>query len=192
MLSNHILVRSSPCFRLSILALDPKLASTSPSRSPTSARPQNSSPQQRTRQLASHLSTSSFPRAATTGACIYLSSELSTFEAPGNGHSSCCFPPSIGSLVSQSTSFWCIALRLTTKFIDPAMAYKYQARKIAAPNTLEHRIYVERDGVPLSPFHDIPLYANEEQTVLNMIVEVPRWTNAKMEVRRIRKEPAAT
>ena len=58
----------------------------------------------------------------------------------------------------------------------------YTVRKNAAPNTLEHRIYVEKDGVPLSPFHDIPLYANEQQTVLNMIVEIPRWTNAKMEV----------
>jgi predicted CxxxxCH...CXXCH cytochrome family protein len=58
----------------------------------------------------------------------------------------------------------------------------YTARKIGAPNTLEHRIFIEKDGVPLSPFHDIPLYANEQQTVLNMIVEVPRWTNAKMEV----------
>lgn len=58
----------------------------------------------------------------------------------------------------------------------------YSVRKNGAPNTLEHRIYVEKDGVPLSPFHDIPLYANEQQTVLNMIVEIPRWTNAKMEV----------
>lgn len=58
----------------------------------------------------------------------------------------------------------------------------YSVRKNGAPNTLEHRIYVEKDGLPLSPFHDIPLYANEQQTVLNMIVEIPRWTNAKMEV----------
>jgi inorganic pyrophosphatase len=60
---------------------------------------------------------------------------------------------------------------------------QYSARKVAAANTLEHRIYIEKDGVPISPFHDVPLYANEQQTVLNMIVEVPRWTNAKMEVR---------
>lgn len=58
----------------------------------------------------------------------------------------------------------------------------YSVRKNGAPNTLEHRIYIEKDGLPLSPFHDIPLYANEQQTVLNMIVEIPRWTNAKMEV----------
>jgi len=59
----------------------------------------------------------------------------------------------------------------------------YTVRKIGAPHTLEHRIYIEKDGVPVSPFHDIPLYANEQQTVLNMIVEIPRWTNAKQEVR---------
>lgn len=34
----------------------------------------------------------------------------------------------------------------------------------------------------VSPFHDIPLFANESKTVLNMVVEVPRWTNAKMEI----------
>lgn len=59
----------------------------------------------------------------------------------------------------------------------------YRTRKIGAPFTLEHRIYIEDNhGNVVSPFHDIPLYANEQQTVLNMIVEIPRWTNAKMEV----------
>jgi hypothetical protein len=62
------------------------------------------------------------------------------------------------------------------------MASPYKTRKVARPNTLEHRIYIEKDGVPISPFHDIPLYANEQQTILNMIVEIPRWTNGKMEV----------
>lgn len=62
------------------------------------------------------------------------------------------------------------------------MASPYTLRKVAAPHTLEHRVYIEKDGVPISAFHDIPLYANAEQTVLNMIVEIPRWTNAKLEV----------
>ena len=64
-------------------------------------------------------------------------------------------------------------------------------RKNGAPNTLEHRIYIEKDGVPVSAFHDIPLYANEQQTVLNMIVEIPRWTNAKLEVGRYIQAAAA-
>lgn len=37
-------------------------------------------------------------------------------------------------------------------------------------------------GNAISPLHDIPLYANDEKTIYNMIVEIPRWTNAKMEV----------
>jgi len=65
---------------------------------------------------------------------------------------------------------------------DSTMSSSYGLRKVAAPHTLEHRVYIEKDGVPVSPFHDIPLYANAEQTVLNMIVEIPRWTNAKLEV----------
>lgn len=58
----------------------------------------------------------------------------------------------------------------------------YSVRKIGAANTLEYRIYIEKDGVPISAFHDIPLYANEQQTILNMVVEIPRWTNGKLEV----------
>ncbi|KAL7269461.1 Inorganic pyrophosphatase [Rhizina undulata] len=58
----------------------------------------------------------------------------------------------------------------------------YTVRKVGAPNTLEHRIYIEKDGQPISPFHDIPLYANEQGTILNMIVEIPRWTNGKLEI----------
>lgn len=58
----------------------------------------------------------------------------------------------------------------------------YTVRNVGALNTLEWRAYIEKDGVPISPFHDIPLYANEQKTILNMVVEIPRWTNAKQEV----------
>jgi len=62
------------------------------------------------------------------------------------------------------------------------MAPQYTTRHVGAAHTLDYRIFIEKDGVPVSPFHDIPLYANEQQTILNMVVEVPRWTNAKQEV----------
>lgn len=71
---------------------------------------------------------------------------------------------------------------LSNKSKSLTMATPYSVRKVAAPNTLEHRVYIEKDGVPVSPFHDVPLYANQEQTILNMVVEIPRWTNAKLEV----------
>lgn len=71
---------------------------------------------------------------------------------------------------------------------SPSMSYgkapsEFGARQIAPKHTLDYRCYIEKDGTPVSPFHDVPLYANEQQTILNMVVEIPRWTNAKLEVR---------
>lgn len=69
-----------------------------------------------------------------------------------------------------------------SKHLTPTMPYTtYQ---IGAKNTLDYKLYVKdsESGQIVSPFHDIPLYANPEKTVLNMIVEVPRWTNAKLEI----------
>lgn len=74
------------------------------------------------------------------------------------------------------------ALPISDKGYNANAPGQYAVRKNGAANTPEYRIYIEKDGVVVSPFHDIPLYANEQQTVLNMIVEIPRWTNAKMEV----------
>jgi inorganic pyrophosphatase len=43
--------------------------------------------------------------------------------------------------------------------------------------------FIEKDGKVISPFHDIPLYADQpEKGIVNMVVEIPRWTNAKVEV----------
>ena len=90
-------------------------------------------------------------------------------------------PPS--SFSPPTTSSLARAALLSRHFSSTSANMSYTVRKIAQPYTLEHRVYIEKDGVPVSPFHDIPLYANAEQTVLNMVVEIPRWTNAKQEVR---------
>lgn len=65
----------------------------------------------------------------------------------------------------------------------------YTTRSIGAANTLEHRIYIEQNGTPVSAFHDIPIFhaavsqANTPAApVYNMIVEIPRWSNAKLEI----------
>jgi hypothetical protein len=88
---------------------------------------------------------------------------------------------------SRRTELFSRHFSSTTESTAANMSYgkhpsEFSVRKIGAPNTLEFRAFIERDGLPLSPFHDVPLYANEQQTVLNMIVEIPRWTNAKLEV----------
>ncbi|KAG0048741.1 Inorganic pyrophosphatase [Gryganskiella cystojenkinii] len=59
---------------------------------------------------------------------------------------------------------------------------EYSTRVVGAPNTLEHRVYIERNGVPISAFHDVPLYADRANNIFNMIVEIPRWSNAKLEI----------
>jgi len=65
----------------------------------------------------------------------------------------------------------------------PSEFPQYGTRKIGAANTLEHRIYfTNQDGTLVSPFHDIPLYADQSRSIFNMVVEIPRWSNAKMEI----------
>ncbi|KAK0736491.1 hypothetical protein B0T21DRAFT_393179 [Apiosordaria backusii] len=63
---------------------------------------------------------------------------------------------------------------------------EYSLRRVGRPFTKDYRIYFERnaDGIAVSPFHDIPLYHDKDQNVFNMVVEVPRWTNAKFEISR--------
>ncbi|PVU96874.1 hypothetical protein BB559_002218 [Furculomyces boomerangus] len=59
----------------------------------------------------------------------------------------------------------------------------FSTRTVGKPDTLEYKVYLEKDGKIVSFFHDIPLFADVEKKVYNMVVEVPRWTNAKMEIK---------
>ncbi|KAF7488884.1 hypothetical protein SSS_01514 [Sarcoptes scabiei] len=51
-------------------------------------------------------------------------------------------------------------------------------------NSTDYRIYFreKNNGKIISPWHDIPLFADKAQRIMNMIVEIPRWSNAKMEI----------
>lgn len=52
-----------------------------------------------------------------------------------------------------------------------------------SPNTEGYRMFFSgSDGLLISPFHDIPLFSDSANKIFNMVVEVPRWTNAKMEI----------
>ncbi|KAK4097071.1 inorganic pyrophosphatase [Parathielavia hyrcaniae] len=63
---------------------------------------------------------------------------------------------------------------------------EYSVRRSSRPFTKDYRIYFERshDKTPVSSFHDIPLYHDKDKGILNMVVEVPRWINAKFEINR--------
>ncbi|KAH6603790.1 inorganic pyrophosphatase [Trichoderma cornu-damae] len=58
-------------------------------------------------------------------------------------------------------------------------------REVGARNTLDWRIWLEKDGNPISFWHDIPLYPDEKKNnIVNFYVEIPRWTDGKIETKR--------
>lgn len=62
----------------------------------------------------------------------------------------------------------------------PVSTYTVEGRGVE--NTDSFKAYVKDASGPISPFHDIPLYANKENKTFHAVIEVPRWTNAKMEI----------
>uniref|UniRef100_A0A2I3GZS0 inorganic diphosphatase n=1 Tax=Nomascus leucogenys TaxID=61853 RepID=A0A2I3GZS0_NOMLE len=77
----------------------------------------------------------------------------------------------------------------------------YHTEERGQPCSQNYRLFFKNvTGHYISPFHDIPLKVNskeengiptkkarndEYENLFNMIVEIPRWTNAKMEVLKI-------
>lgn len=80
---------------------------------------------------------------------------------------------------------------------------EYSTRTVGSLYTKDFKVYLGKDSVrssfktridlgvlledgkgnAMSFFHDVPLYAQEgEKNILNMVVEIPRWTNAKLEI----------
>jgi len=50
-------------------------------------------------------------------------------------------------------------------------------------NPLKSRVYLKKNGKTISPIHDIKLYPNsKKENIVNMIVEIPRGSQAKMEM----------
>ncbi|XP_035516214.1 inorganic pyrophosphatase 2, mitochondrial [Morone saxatilis] len=117
---------------------------------------------------------------------------------------------SLGCLVTAFGSFSASRNKLVTQAAAaaPRLYYSrktmhYQTEERGRPHSPDYRIYFKTSqGKYISPFHDIPLVAeteqgndvpakkpkkNESEVLFNMVVEVPRWSNAKMEI--ATKEP---
>jgi len=56
----------------------------------------------------------------------------------------------------------------------------YTAEERGVENTDTYKVFVKDDDGPISPFHDIPFKAGPD--TYNVVIEIPRWTNAKMEI----------
>uniref|UniRef100_A0A0R3RFV8 inorganic diphosphatase n=1 Tax=Elaeophora elaphi TaxID=1147741 RepID=A0A0R3RFV8_9BILA len=60
---------------------------------------------------------------------------------------------------------------------------KYTTEEFGSLYGLDYRVYFkDQNGSHISPWHDIPLYVDESKKIYNMVIEIPRWTNAKMEI----------
>lgn len=69
----------------------------------------------------------------------------------------------------------------------PATAAKYSLIQVRQPvpgdiNGDFRYYFQQKNHGPINPLHDIPLYADCEAGILNFVVEIPRWTNAKLEL----------
>uniref|UniRef100_A0A0N5A6D0 inorganic diphosphatase n=1 Tax=Parastrongyloides trichosuri TaxID=131310 RepID=A0A0N5A6D0_PARTI len=60
--------------------------------------------------------------------------------------------------------------------------HKYTIEERGRLNTLSYRIFIKQEENVINPWHDVPLFADEGRRIYNMIVEIPRFTNAKMEM----------
>nr|QBH74119.1 inorganic pyrophosphatase [Frankliniella cephalica] len=77
-----------------------------------------------------------------------------------------------------------LARKLVRSFSSSSAQFNmpYTTIERGNPNSLDYRVYISDENGPISPLHDIPMYADAANKVFNMLVEVPRWTNAKMEI----------
>ncbi|ORY95428.1 inorganic pyrophosphatase, partial [Syncephalastrum racemosum] len=58
-------------------------------------------------------------------------------------------------------------------------------RQIGALNTKDYELYLtNQDGTPMSFFHDVPLHPGGDENIFNMVVEIPKGNNAKLEIQK--------
>jgi len=64
------------------------------------------------------------------------------------------------------------------------MAYSY--KPVGQPETPQYlgyfQIKQEKGWLPISPWHDIPLWADKEKKIANMVIEIPKGTQPKLEI----------
>ncbi|XP_058790880.1 inorganic pyrophosphatase isoform X2 [Phymastichus coffea] len=72
--------------------------------------------------------------------------------------------------------------QLPTNIFASNMSSNFTTVERGAPNSPDYRLFFKNESSPISPMHDIPLFADEANKTFHMVVEIPRWTNAKMEI----------
>ncbi|XP_038060619.1 inorganic pyrophosphatase-like [Patiria miniata] len=107
---------------------------------------------------------------------------LRTFSAPSLNPFFSAVNPKIQPFCHRSVSF--TVARSCSKMAS------YTIEERGPQNSMDYRVFFKNaSGTYVSPFHDIPLTppGSTDPAVFNMVVEVPRWTNAKMEIKTTEK-----
>lgn len=58
----------------------------------------------------------------------------------------------------------------------------YGQKRVGSKYSTSFKTYLTRDNKIVSPFHDIPLYADSNNKILNVVNEIPRFEIAKFEI----------
>lgn len=88
---------------------------------------------------------------------------------------------------ASNSIFFRTSLRQKTTLINlsiPRKMSNYTAIERGQLNSTDYRVFIKNTQTNelVSPLHDIPLFKDESQKLFNMVVEIPRWSNAKMEI----------
>lgn len=67
-------------------------------------------------------------------------------------------------------------------FSTSVVSRKYSITTEGTEGKEDFRIFFHKDGKKISPWHDIPLWADSAKSAVNFICEMPKGTNAKMEI----------
>jgi inorganic pyrophosphatase len=59
---------------------------------------------------------------------------------------------------------------------------RYSTLRTGKKYTSTFKVYVTADSTVISPFHDIPLYSENQKAIVNVVNEIPRFENAKFEI----------
>ncbi|KAK4523395.1 hypothetical protein GAYE_PCTG52G1290 [Galdieria yellowstonensis] len=77
-----------------------------------------------------------------------------------------------------------VSKRLTIRLSHQSVYNKdtVELQEQGQPNSLEYRIFFVHNQKRISPWHDIPLFHNEKEHILNFVNEIPRGQTGKFEI----------
>jgi inorganic pyrophosphatase len=80
---------------------------------------------------------------------------------------------------------WCALLPQSSRLFMTAATTSFSTRVVGKKDTLGYKVYFTSPNDSnklISPFHDIPLKSSVTGADFNMVVEIPRFSNAKLEI----------